>query len=222
MAKRLQKETLQFLKDLKNNNNREWFNDNKNKYLAANEDFISFVSDLIKEIAKFDPSVALLEAKSCVFRIYKDVRFSKDKLPYKTNFGAAISPRGKGNGFANYYFHLSPEGCFLAGGAYMVEPADLKAIRQEISYNGHDFLKIIQNKKFLEYFKLDGEKLVNVPRGFDKEDPMGEYLKYKQFVIYHALDEKEIFSENFIISCGKVFKAMVPFNDFLNAPMMDK
>lgn len=221
MLKKLQKETFQFLKILKDNNNREWFAANKDKYLAANEDFIGFIASLIKEVAKFDPSVSLLEAKSCVFRIYKDVRFSKDKLPYKTNFGAAISPRGKGNGFANYYFHLAPEGSFLAGGAYMVDPKALKSIRQEISYNGREFLKIIQNKKFREYFTLDGEKLVNVPRNFDKEDPMGEYLKYKQFVMYHALDEKEVFSENFIAYCTNIFKTMVPFNDFLNTAMMD-
>jgi uncharacterized protein (TIGR02453 family) len=213
----IKKETLQFLKDLKKNNDREWFAKNKHKFIAANENFIEFTQEIISHIAKFDKSVAGMNAKDCIFRIYRDTRFSKDKSPYKTNFGAAFK-MGKGdraNG-AGYYFHLMPGGSFLAGGIHLPESPVLKALRQEISYNGKGFLKVINDKKFKKLFKLDAEKLSRVPQGFDKEDEMGEFLKMKEFICLHSLSEDDVLCSGAAEKMSKVFKEMVPFNDFLN------
>jgi uncharacterized protein (TIGR02453 family) len=220
MATTIKKETLQFLKDIKKNNNRDWFTVNKNKFISANENFIEFIQELIDEVSRLDKTVAGLNAKDSVFRIYRDTRFSKDKSPYKTHFGATLLGKGKGCGIAGYYFHLEPANAFLAGGIHMTEPANLKAIREEISSNGKTFLKIINDKNFKENFKIEGEKLTRVPQGFDKDDPMGEYLKYKELMIHHSVADKEILSGNFISYCTKVFKTMVPFNKFVNEPVM--
>ncbi len=216
----IKKETFQFLKDVKKNNNREWFNANKDKYVAANENFIAFTQSLINEVAKFDKSVAGLDAKSSVFRIYRDTRFSKDKTPYKTFFSAVLMGQSEGCGVAGYYFHLEPENSMLVGGVHATEPKALKEIRHEISSNGKEFLKIINDKKFKDTFKIQGEKLVKVPQGFDKEDPMAEYLKYKEMMICHSVADKNILADDSISYCTKIFKAMQPFNAFVNAPLI--
>jgi len=216
----INKETFQFLKDVKKNNDREWFNANKEKYVAANENFIAFTQSLINEVAKFDKPVAGLDAKSTVFRIYRDTRFSKDKTPYKTFFSAVLMGKGTGCGVAGYYLHLQPGNSMLVGGVHATEPKALKEIRHEISSNGKEFLKIINDKKFKDIFKIQGEKLVKVPQGFDKEDPMAEYLKYKEMMICHSVTDKNILAEDSISYCTKVFKAMQPFNSFVNAPLM--
>ena len=145
--------TLDFLKKLKNNNNREWFDSNKTEYLASKEIFEEFVSELIKGINKFDKKVSLdLKPKDCTFRIYKDVRFSKDKTPYKNNMSASINPGGKKSNIPGYYFHLEPEACFLAGGVYMPMPDDLKAIRQEIDYNPLPLINVLKSASFKKEF----------------------------------------------------------------------
>ena len=211
----IEKETLQFLRALKKNNERAWFNKNKDRFVAANENFTRFVQTLIDETAKFDKSAAGLVSKDAVFRIYRDIRFSKDKSPYKTHFGAVLT--GKGNGFlAGYYLHLEPGNAFLAGGVHMTEPENMKAIRARISAEGKKFLKIIGDKNFKKMFTIEGEKLGRVPQGFDKEDPMAEYLKYKNLTVIHSLDDKKILSDDFASYCAKIFKVMVPFNRFLN------
>ena len=214
------KETFQFLKEVKKNNNREWFNTNKDKYLAANDNFIAFTQTLINEVAKFDKSIAGLDAKSTVFRIYRDTRFSKDKTPYKTFFAAALMGKEKGNGVAGYYFHMEPGNSMLVGGVHATEPKALKEIRHEISANGKEFLKIINDKYFKDKFKIMGEKSVKVPQGFDKEDTMAEYLKYKELMICHSIDDKQILADDSISYCTKVYKAIQPFNAFVNAPFV--
>ena len=216
----IKKDTLRFLQDLKRNNNREWFNDNKDKYVSANENFIQFVQSLINEIAKFDDSVAGLDAKYCVFRIYRDIRFSKNKLPYKTNFGATLTGKRNNCGIAGYYVHIEPGDSFLAGGVHMTEPRNLDAIRERISAKGKEFLSIINDKTFKSNFTIQGEKLLRIPQGFDKDDPMGDFLKYKQLTIINSVKDKDIVSEGFVRYCSKIFKAMVPFNSFVNKSMM--
>jgi uncharacterized protein (TIGR02453 family) len=211
----IEKETLQFLRELKKNNERAWFNKNKDRFVAANDNFTRFVQTLIDETAKFDESAAGLDAKNSVFRIYRDIRFSKDKSPYKTHFGAVLMGKGKGC-LAGYYLHLEPGNAFLAGGVHMTEPKDMKAIRAKISAEGKKFLKIISDKNFKKTFKIEGDRLVRVPQGFDKEDPMAEFLKYKELTLLHSLDDKKILSDDFAPYCAKIFKAMVPFNFFLN------
>ena len=150
----LQSSTLKFLRQLSKNNNREWFNTNKHQYEAAKNDYEQFVDRLIPAIEKFDKSVRGLKAKDCSFRIYRDVRFSKNKAPYKTNFGAYIIAGGKKSMKPGYYFHVQPGGeSFVAGGAYMPSSEVLAAIRQEIDYNLKEFEGILKSKTFSKIFQ---------------------------------------------------------------------
>lgn len=212
-------ETLTFLKDLTVNNNREWFNENKAVYTAAQENVIAFLEGLIKEMSGFDEELGKIDGKKSLFRIYRDTRFSKDKSPYKTNFGASLG-MGKGSQKGGYYLHMEPGKSFLAGGIYMPESSVLKEVRKEISLYGDDFLKIINQKDFKKHFpELDqADKLKKVPQGFEKEDPMGKYLKLKNFIVIYYLKDEEILDKNAIKNMTKIFKLMKPFNDFLNAP----
>lgn len=210
-------ETLTFLSALEINNNREWFNENKPLYLKAKTNVEDVVNEIILKVSEFDKSIERLEAKNCIFRIYKDTRFSKDKTPYKTNIGASLVEKGpKTLNHAGYYIHLEPGKSFLAGGVYMTEPKNLKAIREKISSEGEDFLKILNKKSFRDQLELRGDRLVKVPQGFDKENPMGYYLKFKQFTVFHPLSNADVLDDNFVKNTVKVFKEMYPFNRFLN------
>ena len=219
MSAQISKETIGFLKQLKKNNNREWFNANKKKFEEAQLDFSKFVAELIAGVTSFDKSVAHLTPKDCLFRIYRDTRFSKDKRPYKTNFGAAISEGKKSGGMAGYYLHLEPGAAFLAGGVHMPEPDRLKGIREMISDEGKKFLSIVNHKDFKKNFTLWGDKLKTAPKGFDKEHPMMEYLQYKDFVVKYDIKDADITSAGFAKQCVQIFRAMQPFNDFVNTPV---
>ena len=210
--------TLHFLKKLKINNNREWFDSNKTEYLASKEIFEEFVSELIKGINKFDKKVSLdLKPKDCTFRIYKDVRFSKDKTPYKNNMSASINPGGKKSNIPGYYFHLEPEACFLAGGVYMPMPDDLKAIRQEIDYNPLPLINVLKSASFKKEFNgLDEEdKLKNPPKGFNKDHAHSEILKNKHFIVSQKFENKVILKKEGLSKTLDSFKAMYPFLDYL-------
>jgi uncharacterized protein (TIGR02453 family) len=213
----LQKDTLTFLDDLKLNNDREWFEVNRNRYEAARQDFIRFVSGLIQKIGKWEEGIKKQSAKDCIFRIYRDVRFSKNKDPYKTHFGAWMNSRGRKSESAGYYFHLEPGNTFLAGGVYMPPAAELKAIRQEIDYNLDDFESILNDKDFKKYFgKLGGEKLKTAPKDYPKDHPGIELLKHKDFIVEHQITNEEVLSEDLAEKCEKIFYAMVPMNRFMN------
>lgn len=210
-------ETLNFLSTLEINNNREWFNENKQLYLQAKENVENVVNEIISGVSEFDESVERLEAKNCIFRIYKDTRFSKDKTPYKTNIGASLVEKGpKTLNHAGYYVHLEPGKSFLAGGVYMTESKNLKAIRERISSEGDNFLKILNKKSFKDNLELRGDRLVKVPQGFDKENPMGDYLKFKQFTVFHSLSDEDVLNKDFVKNTVKIFKEIYPFNQFLN------
>ena len=219
----MQSSTLQFLRNLEKNNNREWFNENKTLYQEAQQDVISFVEKLIEEMADFDEEMGKLEAKKSVFRIYRDTRFSKDKTPYKTNFGAGLG-MGKGNKISGYYLHIEPGKSFLAGGVYKPEPSVLKTIRQEISAFGDEFKAILEQDEFRNYFRgLSVEdKLKKVPQGFEKDDKMAEYLKLKHFIVTHPISDEQLLSENAVKEFTKIFKAMKPLNDFLQTPFIKR
>ena len=212
--------TFDFLKQLRKNNNKTWFNDHKSDYKEAQESFIVFIDELIRKIAKFDPSIAHHTGKDCVFRIYRDVRFSKDKSPYKTNFGAHITAAGKKSEIhsrAGYYIHLEPGNSMLAGGAYLPQGAWLKGIRQEIMDNADDLKKIINGKQFKMYFgELDGDKLKTAPRGIPKDHPEIELLRFKSFLATHPCPNEQVLAPNFLQHAAKVFKTLAPFDDFLN------
>jgi uncharacterized protein (TIGR02453 family) len=213
--------TFEFLKKLTKNNNREWFNENKPLYTESQENVISFLEGLIKEMGQFDESLSKIDAKKALFRIYRDTRFSKDKIPYKTNFGASLG-MGKGSQKGGYYLHIEPGKSFLAGGIYMPESSVLKELRKEISLYGSDFLKILENKDFKKYFpELDQEdKLKKIPQGFEKEDPMAEHLKLKNFIGVYNLKDEEVLDKNAAENLTKIFKLLQPLNDFLNAPFL--
>lgn len=211
---------LNFLNALKKNNTREWFEKHKADYLEAKAEFEAFIDELLKGIRKFDKEISPdLQAKDCVFRIYKDVRFSKDKSPYKTNMGASMNPGGRKSLVAGYYFHLEPGGSFLAGGVYMPEPAMLQAIRQEIDYNPGPLNKILKSAAFKTYFKgLDeDDKLKTMPKGFDKAHPQAELLKNKHFVVSHYFSDKELLDKKLVQETLAGFKAMLPLLLYLRA-----
>ncbi|MFC3158795.1 TIGR02453 family protein [Chryseobacterium arachidis] len=217
----LSPKVFDFLKEITENNTREWFTEHKNLYLESQENVILFLEDLIKEMSEFDQQLGKIEAKKALFRIYRDTRFSKDKTPYKTNFGASLG-MGKGSQKGGYYLHLEPGKSFIAGGIYMPESSVLKEVRKEISLYGEDFIKIINSKDFKKYFpELDqDDKLKKIPQGFEKEDPMAEYLKLKSFIVVYNLKDEEILDKHAVQKLTKIFKLMKPFNDFLNTPFL--
>lgn len=210
--------TLKFLKDLKNNNTKEWFTDNKKRYEDAKEDFETFIGALIKNIARFDPAVGDLSPKKAIFRIYRDVRFSNDKSPYKVNFGAHLtSSPTKVHDRAGYYIQVQPGNSFLAGGAYLPPGPWIAKIRQEIDYNTKEFKKIINAAGFKKYFgEIEGEKLKTAPKGYPKDHPELELLQYKSYLATNYCDDKLVTSGDFLKHATDVFKAMKPFDDFLN------
>lgn len=207
---------IDFLKRLEKHNDREWFEANKAEYQEHRKNWIVFVQAVIAEIAQFDADVRDLEASKCIFRINRDVRFSKDKSPYKTNFGASISKTGIKNNFCGYYLHISPSECFFAGGVYMPEPEKLASIRQEIDYRFEDFKKIIGTSGFKKTFgALEGEKLSRPPKGYDAANPAIEFIKQKHFLATHTLTESEIKDAKIIQKLGAWAKEMYPLNEFL-------
>jgi uncharacterized protein (TIGR02453 family) len=207
-----------FLKSLSKNNNRDWFEKNKPKYLEGKEEFENFVSDLLADLSKFDGSLIGLEPKKLVFRIYRDVRFSKDKRPYKTNFGAGISSKGKGLSNPGYYLHIEPGGkSFAAGGLYMPEAEILGKVRQEIDYNAKELVKIMSNKKFKTLFGdfWNEHKLKTAPKGYAKDHPHLEWLKLKSFIVTHEFSDTAVTDKNFRKKLVDAFKTLKPLNDFL-------
>ena len=211
------KKTDAYLKKLKKNNNKEWFDKSRPAYEEAREEFRLIIEEVLKSVIKFDKEVASLEAKKTLFRINRDIRFSKDKTPYKTNFAADMSPGGKNSMRPGYYLSAQPGNYFLAGGSYMPMPDKLAAIRQEIDYNFKDFQKIMAQKDFKKYFGgiSDEGKLVNPPKGYEKDNPAAEILKNKHFIVYHKVPDKIALSPKFPKYAADVFKAMHPFLVFL-------
>jgi len=217
----LQASTLEFLRLLKLNNNREWFNANKPAYEQAKEDVEQFVAKLIPRLAKFDPSVGQLKAKDCLFRIYRDVRFSPNKEPYKTNMGAYITGGGKKSMDCGYYLHIEPEDqIFLGGGSYVPPSPQLKMIRQEIDYHTPEFLAILQHPDFVKQFgQLDDYKLKTAPKGYPKDHPYLHLLQYTSYVASRMFTNVQITQPDFLDQIEASCKALKPLNDFLNRAM---
>ena len=212
----LAKETVDFLKKLAKNNNRDWFNANKDAFVAANDNVIAVTGELMSRIAKFDPEIAGLDPKSCVFRIYRDVRFSKDKSPYKTNLGAFIAPGGKKTMSPGYYFHIQPGMYFAAAGKHLPDAGELLKIRTAIAANTKDFLKIVDAKRFKDRFgDLDGERLTKPPKGFVADAPGIQYLKLKSFTVSEEFHEKLATSNDYPKLLTESFKAAYPLVIFL-------
>jgi uncharacterized protein (TIGR02453 family) len=215
----IKKSTLDFLKNLKVNNNREWFNANRKLYDEAKEDYESFIQAIIDEIVKFDPILKGLEVKSCTYRLNRDIRFSPDKTIYKTHLGAFIVKGGKKNGdkFAGYYVHVEPGGSMIAGGAYLPPSHWLSAIREKINDDGDKLVRIIKDNEFVANFKeLEGETLKTAPKGYPKDHKYIELLRMKSFLVSRMISDKDICSQTGFDTIIKGCKAMKPLNDFMN------
>ncbi len=217
----LQSSTLKFLKELKKNNNRPWFEANRKRYELAKADFLNFIQQVIDAHGKKDKSIAPLKAKDCIFRINRDVRFSKDKSPYKTNFGASINKGGrKAMNTAGYYFHLEPGQLFIGGGIYQPMPPELNKVRQEVDYCFNEFKKIISTKKFKSVYKdLDRSKeftLTRVPKGYEADNAAAEYLKLKSFIAFTILNDKDVTSKTLLKKTVDSFVILEPLIIFLN------
>jgi len=217
------KTVLPFLEDLRKNNNREWFLGNKYRYDEAKGEFESFLEQVIHAIAKYDPGVKFLKSKDCIFRIFRDVRFSKDKSPYKTNFGAWITSSGRKSSGPGFYIHLQPGESFLAGGIHIPDTERLKKIRQEIYYNIDELKSILNEKTFKKFFsgidEWDKQKLA--PREFPKDFPDIEILKNRSYTVSHPVKDSVVSNQKFFDYVMAVFKANQPYNAFLRRAVED-
>jgi uncharacterized protein (TIGR02453 family) len=215
----LQSSTLRFLTNLKKNNNKPWFESHKPIYLQARQDMEDFVQKLIDGLGRSDKGIAALKAKECVFRIYRDVRFSKDKTPYKISISAAFNGRGKNAPGAGYYLHCEPGNNMVGGGMWMPTPEELAKIRQEIDYNFDEWKKMIGKPAFKRLFPdgVGGEdSLSRPPKGYEAGNPAIEYLKMKSFVVTRTLTDAQMVSKQLLGEVLKTFDAMKEFIAFLN------
>ncbi len=211
------KPTFDFLKALKRNNNRTWFQDHRAEYEEASRAFEAFVGALIDELR---PTEGLrgLTPKDCIFRIYRDIRFSKDKTPYKIHMGAYIAPGGRKAMQIGYYVHVSPGDSMIAGGLHEPDPKRLDRFRQAIVRDAGSFKKIVEAKAFREYFgEVEGEKLKSAPRGYSRDHPEIELLRLKQVTVYHRFSDREMLESDIVRQTIKGFKRMKPFLVYLDS-----
>ncbi len=215
----LQLATIKFLQQLEKNNNRPWFEDNRKKYEDAKADFLMMVEQLLPAIAAFDPSIADQQAKNCTFRINRDVRFSKNKSPYKNNMAAYFNRGGKKGNGSGYYVHVEPGKSFIAAGIWMPEPVDLAKIRQEIDYNLDELKKILHSPAFKKNF-ISGvdlsDTLVRPPKGYTEDNPALVFLKLKSFVVRSPVADSVVTEKGFVKNIAKILQASHPLVAFLN------
>ncbi len=209
--------SFEFLTTLSQNNNREWYHANKSIYNDAKLEFEHITEILLHEVSKFDKDITGLVPKDCIFRIFRDVRFSANKLPYKTNFGTFLTRGGKKAGFAGYYLHIEPENSFIAGGIYMPPSPVLKEIRKDIFEHIEEFKEIIHSPQLSDNFEpMSGDKLKNPPRGFPKEFPDVELLKFKSYGFSKMKTDKEMMADTMLEEIVSSFRLLYPFIRFLN------
>jgi uncharacterized protein (TIGR02453 family) len=215
----IQQSTLKFLKDLSKNNNKAWFDVHRGQYENAKIDFLSLVKNLISKIGRFDASIGALHEKECIFRINRDVRFSKDKSPYKNNMAGYFNKAGKKGNGAGYYLHIEPGKSFAAGGMWMPLPDDLARIRQEIDYSFNDWNKFMSTSNFKKNFPngiTSNDSLTRPPKGYDENNPAIRFLKMKSFIVTRPFTDAEILDKALINNVAATFRNMKPLIDFLN------
>ncbi len=219
----ISKEALQFLEDLIANNNTEWMHANKKRYDNYKKDYHSFIASILAAMKPLDPSLEPLEVKNCTFRINRDIRFSKDKSPYKTNMGVWMSQDKNRKNAPGYYIHFEKGNCFIAGGVWCPEPSELKQIRKEIEFFHDDLEAVLSDKKFTSEFsgldKSEGNMLKKAPKDFDPTHPAIELLKLKSFTASHKINEKDFTDKDFSKKIAKQLIALQPLNDFLRRAM---
>lgn len=213
---------IDYLKRLAVNNNREWFNAYKDDYLTARGEFEKLISRLIANLSTFDVSVASVDPKECIYRIYRDVRFSPDKSPYKRHFAAYINSKGKKSYHCGYYFHLQPEGSLIAGGGYELTPQMSKALRQSVYYQIDEFRSIVEKPEFVELYPVIGENfLKTAPKGYPKDFEYIKYLQCKEYVVSNRISDESLLQASMVEDITHRFKVMKPFLDFLNETIDD-
>ena len=207
---------FEFLNDLKNHNNREWMQDNRQLYLESKEEVTELIQKLINEISQFDSGILGLQPKDCIFRINRDIRFSHNKDPYKNNFGAAITSGGRKTGNPSYYLHIAPEKSFFAGGMYMPSAGRLKKIRQEIDYNASELKEIIWGDTFYKTFgDIRGQALKTCPRGYSSDHPDIMLLRLKSFLVKKDLTDRSFHSPHYFSRLISLSEMIYPFNKYL-------
>lgn len=215
-------QVLQFLQELSENNTKEWFNANRKKYEESREKILFLTDVFINEIRKFDPGIPPMSPKECMFRIFRDVRFSKDKRPYKTNFGSFIAKGGRKSIYPGYYFHIEPTGSFIGGGIYMPAAGPLKAIRNYIEEHPEEFLAITNNPDFRKFYpEMMDHKLKTAPRGIEKNHKHIDLLRYKSFAFSSPVDNNLLISDKYIEYAINAFRELHKANAFLNEALHD-
>ena len=207
--------TMKFLNELRKNNNRDWFNRNKERYLAANENMISFADAFLNEMRKHD-NIETSSGKESLFRIYRDTRFSKDRTPYKT-YWAGHFKRASKKLRGGYYFQIGPGETLAAGGFFNPNPADLLRIRKDVDQNFSDWNKLLSNKTLVKTFgKIQGDKVTTAPKGFSKDNPSIDLLRHKQFYFERNFPDAEVTSKNFLKEMNITFKNLRAYFDFMS------
>lgn len=215
----LQPNTLKFLKSLKKNNNKEWMDNHRADYEYARADFISFVNEMISGLSAVDDSLKSLDAKKCIFRINRDIRFSKDKRPYKNNFAAYFNKNGKKGPGAGYYVHIEPGDSFIAAGVWMPESDELNKIRQEIDYNLEEWESLLNSKSFKKHFNAQLDRsdcLSRPPKGYEEDNPAIQYLKLKSFIVRKNIPDGDLSGKKFKTDLISAFSTVKPLVDFIN------
>ena len=220
----VQPTTIEFLKELKSNNSKSWFDQNRKRYDKMKSDYISLAGRILEQMKDIDPSLDMVTAKDCIFRINRDVRFSADKSPYKTNLGIALHPGGKKFNLAAYYLHIEPGQSFIGGGLWMPEAPLLSKVRKEIHYFYHDLVDILNNPLYKKTFGSldveDGQKLTRPPKGYDAEDPAIEFLKLKSFIASTPLPDEMLTSDKLVGHIIDTFTILKPLIGFINRGLM--
>lgn len=213
--KQIQKESLSFLKTLAKNNDRDWFNDHKTTYTKAQNNLIEFADALLLEMNKHD-TIETPSGKKSLHRIYRDVRFSNDKTPYNTHWGGGFR-RATKRLRGGYYYHIEPGNSYAIGGFWGPSTEDLQRIRQDIALNYEDWNKLLKSKAFVTSFgELLGEQLITTPKGYPKDHPAIELLRYKQFLIKHEFTDAEVLAPDFAKKINEVYKKMRPFFNYMS------
>jgi uncharacterized protein (TIGR02453 family) len=213
------KDTLQFLEDLKANNNREWFLSNKKRYEEYKKNYLGLIAEFLAAMKPQDSSLAMLEPKNCTFRINRDIRFSKDKSPYKTHMGIWMNTNSGGVNAPGYYIHIEKGASFVAGGFWMPEAAELKKIRKEIAFFYEDLEEILADKDFKKHFDgftvTETNSLKTAPKDFEKDHPAIQFLRLKGFTVSKKISDKELFDKDFVKNAAQALIAIKPLNEFL-------